>query len=85
LAGKYSKLLYVGKKTLLKQKAYFALANMRNWRKSEIFFQMLRYFFTLNFEVFLMMFWIIGRNLRAKFLSRNTKKIAKEHLLRLNV
>jgi glycosyltransferase involved in cell wall biosynthesis len=85
LAGKYSKLLNVGKKTLLRQKAYFALANMRDWRKSEIFFQMLRYFFTLNFEVFLMMFWIIGRNLRAKFLSRNTKKIAKGLLLRLNV
>jgi glycosyltransferase involved in cell wall biosynthesis len=85
LANKYSQLLNVGKKTLLRQNAYFALANMRGWRKSEIIFQMFRYLFSLNFGVLFMAFWIIGRNLRAKFLSPNTKKIAKEHLLRLNV
>ena len=84
LASKYSQLLNVGKKTLLRQNAYFALANMRDWRKSEIIIQMFRYLFTLNFEVLFMAFWIIGRNLHAKLLSQNTKKIAKEHLFRLN-
>jgi len=84
LASKYSQLLNVGKKTLLRQNAYFTLANMRDWRKSEIIFQMFRYLFTLNFELLLMAFWIIGRNLHAKLLSQNTKKIAKEHLFRLN-
>ena len=83
LASKYSQLLNVGKKTLLRQNAYFALANMRDWRKSEIIIQMFRYLFTLNFEVLFMAFWIIGRNLHAKLLSQNTKKIAKEHLFRL--
>ena len=85
LASKYSQLLNAGKKTLLRQNAYFALANMRDWRKSEIIFQMFRYLITLNFEVLFMAFWIIGRNLHAKLLSQNTKKIAKEHLIRLNV
>ena len=84
LASKYSQLLNVGKKTLLRQNAYFALANMRDWRKSEIIIQMFRYLFTLNFEVLFTAFWIIGRNLHAKLLSQNTKKIAKEHLFRLN-
>jgi glycosyltransferase involved in cell wall biosynthesis len=82
LASKYSQLLNMGKKTLLRQNAYFTLANMRDWRKSEIIFQMFRYLFTLNFEVLFMAFWIIGRNLHAKLLSQNTKKIAKEHLFR---
>ena len=85
LASKYSQLLNVGKKTLLRQNAYFALANMRDWRKSEVIFQMFRYLFTLNFEVLFMAFWIIGRNLYAKLLSQDTKEIAKEHLFRLNV
>ena len=85
LASKYSQLLNVGKKTLLRQNAYFALANMRDWRKSEVIFQMFRYLFTLNFEVLFMAFWIISRNLYAKLLSQDTKKIAKEHLFRLNV
>jgi glycosyltransferase involved in cell wall biosynthesis len=84
LADRYSQKLNVGEKALLRQNAYFALANMRDWRKSEIFIQMFRYLFTLNFEVLFMAFWIIGRNLHAKLLSQNTKKIAKEHLFRLN-
>jgi hypothetical protein len=84
LASKYSQSLNVGKKTFLRQNAYFALANMRDWRKSEIIFQMSRYVFTLNFEVLFMAFWIVGRNLHAKLLSQNTKKIAKAHLFRLN-
>ena len=84
LASKYSQVLNVGKKTLLRQNAYFVLANMRNWPKNKIILQMLRYLSTLNFEVILMAVWIISRNLHAKFLSQNTKRIAKEHLVRLN-
>jgi glycosyltransferase involved in cell wall biosynthesis len=85
LADRYSQRGNVRGKTLLRQNAYFTLADMRNLRKSKILSRMLRNLVTFNFDVFFMAVWIIGRNLRAKFLSRNTKKIAKEHLLRLNV
>jgi glycosyltransferase involved in cell wall biosynthesis len=85
LVDRYSQELNVGEKALLRQDAYFALANMREWPKLKIVSQMLHNLLARNFEVFFMAVWIIGRNLRAKFLSRNTKKIAKEHLLRLNV
>jgi glycosyltransferase involved in cell wall biosynthesis len=85
LADRYSQRGNVREKTLLRQNAYFALADMRNLRKSKILSRMLRNLVTFNFDVFFMAVWIIGRNLRAKFLSRNTKKVAKEHLLRLNV
>ena len=84
LASKYSQILNVRKKTLMRQNAYFVLANMRNWPKNRIILQMLRYLSSLNFEVIFMAVWIISRNLHAKFLSQNTKKIAKEHLVRLN-
>jgi glycosyltransferase involved in cell wall biosynthesis len=85
LVDRYSQELNVGEKALLRQDAYFALANMREWPKLKIVSQMLHNLLARNFEVFFMAVWIIGRNLRAKFLSRNTKKVAKEHLLRLNV
>ena len=84
LASKYSQVLNVGEKTLQRQNAYFVLANMRDWPKNRIVLQMLRYLSSLNFEVLFMAAWIIGRNLHAKFLSQNTKKIVKEHLVRLN-
>ena len=84
LADRYQQKLSGTEKTLIRQNAYFALANMRNLRKSKILSRMLRNLVTLNFEIFSMAIWIIGRNLRAKFLPRSTKKVAKEHLLRLN-
>ena len=84
LADRYQQKLSGTEKTLIRQNAYFALANMRNLRKSKILSRMLRNLVTLNFDIFSMAIWIIGRNLRAKFLPRSTKKVAKEHLLRLN-
>jgi len=84
LADRYSQKGNARDKILLRQNAYFALANMRNLRKSKILSQMLRNLVTFNFDVFLMAIWIISRNLRAKFLPRNTKKAVKEHLIRLN-
>lgn len=84
LADRYSQVGNVRHKILLRQNSYFALASMRNLRKSKIFSQVLRNLVTFNFDVFSMAIWIIGRNLRAKFLPLKTKKTAKEHLFRLN-
>lgn len=84
LADRYSQVGNVRDKILLRQNSYFVLASMRNLRKSKIFSQVLRNLVTFNFDVFSMAIWIIGRNLRAKFLPRKTKKAAKEHLFRLN-
>jgi hypothetical protein len=85
LANRYSQVLKMGGEILRRQNAYFVIANMRNWPKTKIASQIFLNLMACNVEVFFMAIWIISRNLRAKLLSRNSKKIARDHLLRLNV
>lgn len=77
LTNIYSPLGAEGKRIRARQQAYFALSAMRAWPKVKIVKRLLANVTNLNWQLIIMAAWISSRNLRAIFLSSNTKRRCK--------